>query len=443
MTTWCDAKTAVKVVKSGDRVYLQGRCSTPTQLIEALVGRGEELRDVELLSTLSFGPVPYTDPRWTGHFHVRSIFVGESEREAIDAGRASYAPVFFSSIPTLLKPGGPWHIDVALIQVSPPDKHGYCSLGPSVDVTREAVDYAHQIVALVNPQVPWAHGDSFVHVSQLDYAVKWDGPLHEVGQQTPNQMQREIGRHVGELIEDGATLQLGIGTIPDAILRTLTDRRDLGIHSEMFSDGVLDLVERGVITGARKTLDRGKLVASFLIGSRRLMDFLDDNPMVELRSLSYTNDIEVIRQFDHMVAINSALEVDLTGQVCAESIGTTQYSGVGGQVDFLQGAADAPHGRPVLAFPATAHAPQARAGNMPYELPSIDGQDSRIVPTLTPGSAVTTTRAHVHYVVTEYGRAMLFGRSTADRARLLISIAAPQFREPLERAAYDLNLLYR
>ena len=442
MTTWCDAKTAVQVVKSGDRVYLHGRCSTPTPLIEALVDRGEELQDVELLSTLTFGPVPYTDPRWTGHFSVRSIFAGAGEREAINAGRASYVPVFFSSIPTLLEPGGSWPIDVALIQVSPPDKYGYCSLGPSVDVTRAAVDHARQVVAIVNPQVPWAHGDSFVHISQLDYAVKWEGELHEVRQQAPNQMQREIGRYVADLIEDGATLQLGIGAIPDAILQALTDRRDLGIHSEMFSDGVLDLVERGVITGARKALDRGKMVASFLIGSRRLMDFLDDNPMVELRSLSYTNDIENIRQFDHMVAINSALEVDLTGQVCAESIGTTQYSGVGGQIDFLQGAGDAPHGRPVLAFPATARAPQARAGNMPYELPSIDGQVSRIVPILTPGSAVTTTRAHVHYVVTEYGRVMLFGRSTADRARMLISIAAPQFREQLERAAYELRLFH-
>src|SRR2546428_7415644 len=254
--------------------------------------------------------------------------------------------------------GGPWPIDVAFIQVSPPDKYGYCSLGPSVDATREAVDYARQVIALVNPQVPWAHGDSFVHVSQLDYAVKWEGPLHEVGQQPPNQMQREIGRHVAELIEDGATLQLGIGAIPDAILQALTDRRDLGIHSDMFSDGVLDLVEQGVITGARKTRDRGKMVASFVMGSRRLMDFLDDNPMIELRSISYTNDIENISQFDHMVAINSALEVDLTGQVCSDAMGTKHYRGGCGQTEFLQGAADALHGRPVLAFPATAHTPQ-------------------------------------------------------------------------------------
>ena len=443
MTIWCDAKAAVQVVESGNRVYLQGRCSTPTPLIEALVARGEELRDVELLTTLPFGPAPYADLRWVWHFHVRTVFVGESERAAVNAGRASYAPVFLSYVPTLLGPDGPWRIDVAFIQVSPPDKHGYCSLGPSVDATRAAVDHARQVVALVNPRVPRTHGDSFVHVSRLDYAVQWEGPLHEVERQAPDQTQLEIGRHVADLIEDGATLQLGIGAIPDAILQALTNRRDLGVHGEMFSDGVLDLVDRGVITGARKTRDRGKIVASFVVGSRRLLDFLDDNPMVELRSTAYTNDPQTIRQFDHMVAVNSALQVDLTGQVCAESIGTVQYSGVGGQIDFLRGAALAPHGRPILALPATARTTKESAGNMPYELPSMEGQVSRIVPILTPGAAVTTTRSHVHYVVTEYGTVMLLGLSLEERARSLIAIAAPQFREPLERAAYDLHLLYR
>ncbi len=445
MTTWCDARTAVQVVESGNRVYLQGMSSTPTPLIEALVTRGEELRDVELLTGLPFGPSPYTDPRWVGHFHVRTVFVGESERAAVNDGRASYVPVFLSYIPTLLAPGGPWPIDVALIQVSPPDKHGYCSLGPSVDVTRATVDHAHQVVALVNPRVPRTHGDSFVHVSRLDHAVQWEGPLHEVGRQAPDQTQMEIGRRVADLIEDGATLQLGIGAIPDAVLQTLTDRRDLGIHTEMFSYGVLDLVERGVITGARKTRDRGKIVASFVVGSRRLMDFLDDNPMVELHPTSYTNDPQTIRQFDHMVAVNSALQVDLTGQVCAESIGTAQYSGVGGQMDFMRGAALAPHGRPILALPATARAPKTGGETLPhpYALTPADGQVSRIVPILTPGAAVTTTRAHVHYVITEYGTAMLLGRSLAERARSLIALAAPQFREQLERAAYELHLLYR
>jgi len=333
MTTWCDASTAaVQVVESGNNVYLQGMSLTPTPLIEALVARGEELQDVELLTALPFGPVPYTDPRWVGHFHVHTPFVGASEREAVNAGRASYAPVFLSYVQTLLAPDAPWRIDVAFIQVSPPDKQGYCSLGPSVDATRAAVDYARQVVALVNPRVPRTLGDSFVHVSRLDYAVQWEGPLHEVGRQAPDQTQQELGRHVAGLIEDGATLQLGIGAIPDAVLQALTDRRDLGIHSEMFSDGVLDLVERGVITGARKTIDRGKIVASFVVGSRRLLDFLDDNPMVELRSTAYTNDSKNIRQFDHMVAINSALQMDLTGQVCAESIGSAWaiHSGTAG-----------------------------------------------------------------------------------------------------------------
>src|SRR5438477_8432162 len=442
MTTWCDAKTAVQVVKSGDRVYLHGRHSTPTPLIEALVARGEELQDVELLSTLSFGPVPYTDPRWTGHFYVRSIFVGASEREAISAGRASYAPAFLYTIPKLFMPGGPYPLDVAFIQVSPPDKHGYCSLGPSVDFTRAAVDHARQIVALVNPSVPRTYGHSFVHVSRLDYAVKWEGPLYDVKGEPPDETQRVIGRYVGELIEDGATLQLGIGAIPDAALQTLTDRRDLGIHSEMFSDGVIDLVERGVITGARKTRDRGKMVACFLMGSRRLMDFIDDNPMVKMYPVTYTTDPQIVRQFDHFVSVNSALQVDLTGQVCAESIGTLQYSGVGGQMDFMRGAALAPHGRAILALSATARAPKTSAGTPPskYALTPVDGQISRIVPTLMPGAAVTTTRAHVQYVVTEYGTALLLGLSLAERARSLIAIAAPQFREQLERAAYDLHL---
>src|SRR2546422_10600129 len=442
MTTWCDAKTAVQVVESGNRVFLGGMVVTPTPLIEALVARGEELRNVEIITALVIGPAPYTDPRWVGHFHVRTCFVSAFDRAAVNAGRVSYIPVFLSSIPKLFMPGGPYPLDVAFIQVSPPDKHGYCSLGPSVDFTRTAVDHARQVVALVNPSVPRTYGHSFVHVSRLDYAVKWEGPLYDVKGEPPNETQRVIGRHVGELIEDGATLQLGIGAIPDAALQTLTDRRDLGIHTEMFSDGVLDLVEQGVITGARKVRDRGKLVTCFVMGSRRLMDFLDNNPMVAMHPVSYTNDPQIIRQFDHFVSVNSALQVDLTGQVCAESVGANQYSGVGGQMDFMRGAALAPHGRPILALSATTRAPKTRRESFshPYALDPIDGQISRIVPILTPGAVVTTTRAHVHYVVTEYGTAMLLGLSLAERARSLIAIAAPQFREPLERAAYDFHL---
>jgi 4-hydroxybutyrate CoA-transferase len=442
MTTWCDTETAVKAVSSGNRVFVQGACATPTPLIEALVARGEELRDVELVHLHTYGPTPYTDERWRGHFMLRALFVGENVRQAANSGRASYAPVFLADVPALFAPGGELPIDVAFVQVTPPDPHGYCSLGSSVDSARSAVDNAKVVVALVNPQVPRTHGDSFIPVERLDYAVRWDAPLYRVERKMPDDVQTLIGRHVAELVEDGATLQLGIGAIPDAVLQALTDRRDLGVHSEMFSDGVLDLVESGVITGARKPLDRGKIVSSFVVGSQRLLDFINDNPMVELHPSDYTNDTRIIRQFDHMVAINSAIQVDLTGQVCAESIGTRLYSGVGGQMDFLRGAALAKSGKPIIALPATARMPHASGIKASRELlEPVDGLVSRIVPVLTPGAAVTTSRAHVHYIATEYGVAALHGHDLAERARSLIAIAAPQFREELERAAYELRLL--
>ena len=450
MVAWGTAREAVQVVLSGQRVFVQGACATPTALLEALVERGEELRDVEIMHLHTYGPTAYTDDRWAGHFSLRALFVAENTRAAVNAGRASYAPVFLSDIPALFAQGNDLSVDVAFIQVSPPDAHGYCSLGPSVDVTRAAVDAAPCVVALVNPHIPRTHGDSFVHVSQLTYAVAWDGPLYEIERKAPNTAQLRVGQYVSELIEDGATLQLGIGAIPDAVLQALADRHDLGIHSEMFSDGVLDLVEKGVITGTRKTLDRGKIVASFVVGTRRLLDFIDDNPMVEMRPADYTNNSHTIRQFEHMVAVNSAIQVDLTGQVCAESLGPTLFSGVGGQMDFLRGAALALRGRPIIALPATAHVATAA---VPAGSPSggalfasseaiapIDGLTSRIVPMLTPGSAVTTSRAHVHYVVTEYGIAKLHGRDLAERARSLISVAAPEFRDQLERAASRFHL---
>ncbi len=443
MTTWCDVDTAVQAVQSGNRVFLHGGCVTPTPLTEALVERGSELRDVEITHLHTYGPAPYTDARWAGHFSTRALFVGENIREAARQGRVSYTPLFLSDIPALFEETGDLPIDVAFLQVSPPDKHGFCSLGSSVDVTRSAVDHAKIVVALVNPSVPRTHGDSFVHVSRLDYAVRWDLPIYEVERKEPNETQCAIGRQVAELIEDGATLQLGIGAIPDAVLQALADRRDLGIHTEMFSDGVLDLVERGVITGANKALDEGKIVASFVVGSRRLLDFIDDNPMVELRPSDYTNNTMIIRQFNHMVAVNSAIQVDLTGQVCAESIGTQLYSGVGGQMDFMRGAALSRHGRPIIALPATAHVPPSGFNGFEHlALAPVDGLISRIVPVLALGAAVTTSRAHVQYVVTEYGTAALHGRNLAERAHALINIAAPQFREGLERAAYDLHLLH-
>lgn len=442
MTIWCDKETAVQIVESGNRVFVQGACATPSPLIEALVARGEELHNVELTHLHTYGPTPYTDERWRGHFSLRALFVGENIREAVNAGRASYVPVFLSDIPMLFAKDGVLPVDVAFIHVSPPDEHGYCSLGSSVDVTRAAVDNAEHIVALVNPYMPRTHGDSFLHISQIECAVHWDGPLYEVESRKPNETQLQIGRHVAGLIDDGATLQLGIGAIPDAVLRALYDRRDLGVHSEMFSDGILDLVERGVITGARKNIDREKIVASFVVGSRTLLDFIDDNPAVEMHPNDYTNNSQIIRQFDHMVAINSAIQVDLTGQVCAESIGTRLYSGVGGQMDFMRGAAMSRRGRPIIALPATAKAPAGNeAGTSSSMLAPVNGEISRIVPILATGAAVTSSRAHVHYVVTEYGVAALHGRSLAERAHSLIEIAAPQFRESLERAAYELHLI--
>jgi acyl-CoA hydrolase len=443
MTEWCDARQAVSVVSSGQRVFVQGACATPTPLIEALAERKDELHAVEITHLHTYGPTPYLD---SGHFSLRALFVSENTRAAANTGQASYTPVLLSDVPALFRSRQGLPIDVALIHVSPPDQHGYCSLGPSVDVTRAAVDTATYVIALVNPHMPRTHGDSFIHISRVHAAVHHDGPLYYVERQKPNATQPRIGRHVADLVEDGATLQLGIGAIPDAVLQALRDRSDLGIHSEMFSDGVLDLIERGVITGARKEVDRGVITASFVVGTRRLMAFIDDNPAVQLRPTDYTNDTRVIRQFERMVAINSAIQVDLTGQVCAESIGTRIYSGVGGQMDFLRGASLAPQGRPIIALPATARAPAPDAAGM-LSLPSSldiaphDGLVSRIVPILSPGAAVTTSRAHVHFVVTEYGVAALHGCDLAERARKLIAIAAPAFQEPLERAARALRLI--
>ncbi len=355
MTQWGSVEEAVQHVASGNRVFVQGACSTPTPLIQALVER-RDLRDVEIVHLHTYGATPYTEDPFADRFHLRALFVADNTREAVNAGRASYVPLFLHDIPPLMASGRNLCPDVAFVQVSPPDAHGFCSLGPSVDVARAAVDHARVIIALVNPRVPRTHGDAFVPLDRITFAVRHDAPLYEALSKEPDATQHQIGRNVATLIEDGATLQLGIGAIPDAVLQELRDRRDLGIHSEMFSDGVVDLVERGVITGARKNRDRGKIVASFVIGSQRLLAFLNDNPMIEMHPVDYTNDTALIGQFEHMVAINSAIQVDLTGQVCAESIGTRIYSGVGGQMDFLSGAARSPRGRPIIAMPATARA---------------------------------------------------------------------------------------
>jgi acyl-CoA hydrolase len=377
---------------------------------------------VELVHLHTLGAAPYAAPELAARFRHRALFVGANVREAVQAGRADFVPVFLSDIPDLFRTGR-LPLDVALLNVSPPDAHGFCSLGTSVDVAKAAAESARVVIAQVNAAMPRSLGDSFVHVSRFDAIVEVDEPPLAEAPATPSPVDEAIGRHVAGLVEDGATLQMGIGAIPNAVLAELTGHRDLGVHTEMFSDGVVSLVKIGVISGARKPVHRGKVVASFVVGTAQTYRFVDDNPAVELHPCDYTNDTALIRRHVAMTAINSALEVDLTGQVCADSLGPRIYSGVGGQMDFMRGAALADRGKPIIALPATAKR----------------GALSRIVPALTPGAGVTTTRAHVHYVVTEYGVADLHGKSLRERARALIGLAAPQFREGLERAAHDLG----
>jgi len=421
---WCTADEAVRAVESGHRIYIQGACAFPQALVDALMRRAFELRDVELVHLHSNGTAPYVRPEYEGHFRHRALFVGPNVREAVDAGRATYLPIFLSDVPDLFR-SGRMHLDVALLHISPPDQHGYCSLGTSVDSCRAALEAASIRIAQVNPQMPRTLGESFLHVSELTYLVAVDEPLPEITASPITHVHRSIGGHIADLVPDGATLQLGIGGIPDAVLSQLVDKRDLGIHSEVISDGVVDLVERGVITGAKKTLNRGKIVSAFLNGTRRLFDFVDDNPMMEMRPIDYTNDTRNILRIDQMIAINSAIEIDLTGQVCAESIGSMIYSGVGGQMDFMRGAALSKGGKPIIALSATAKGDEI----------------SRIVPILRPGAGVTTSRSHMHYVVTEYGVTNLHGLDLNERARALIDLAHPKFRDELRHAAAELHLL--
>ncbi|MBI3977698.1 MAG: acetyl-CoA hydrolase/transferase family protein [Chloroflexi bacterium] len=415
---WVDPAEAVAVVESGWRVFVQGGCSTPTALVEALTARGRALSNVEVVHIHTEGPAPYVSPELAGHFRHRALFIGSNVRSAINEGFADYSPVFLSDIPALFQ-SGRLPLDVALLHLSPPDAHGYCSFGLSVDCSKAAAESARIVIAQINPQMPRTLGDSFLHLSQIDYAVAVDAPPYTLRPEPVDEVARRIGECAAGLVEDGATLQIGIGAIPNAVLAALHGRSDLGVHSEMFSDGVLDLVEAGVITGARKTLHPRKIVATFLMGSRHLYEFVHDNPAVEMRPVEYTNDTRIIRQQHKMTAINSALQIDLTGQVCAESIGLRLYSGVGGQMDFLRGAALAVDGKPIIALPSTA----------------LGGRASRIVPTLPAGAGVTTTRAHVHYVVTEYGVANLHGLSLRERAGRLIELAHPDFRPELRALA--------
>jgi 4-hydroxybutyrate CoA-transferase len=418
------AEEAVKIIKSNQRLYLGGGAGVPHRLLDALVGRASELRDVEMVHVLTFGGAPHLAPEHAQSFRHRALFIGENARQAVQQGRADFMPVFLSEIPNLFR-NGILPIDVALIMVSPPDEHGFCSFGAEVGCTKPAAQSAKIVIAEINRRMPRVLGDSFIHVSKLTYTVEVDYMLPEAIQGGTSEAHRGIGKHIVDMIPDGATLQLGIGSIPDAVLAQLGDKRDLGIHTELFSDGVIDLVNRGIITNDKKTLHPGKIVSGFLFGSQKLYDFAHDNAMIELHPTDYVNDPFIIAQNDNMISINSAIEVDLTGQVCADSIGPAIYSGIGGQVDFVRGASRSRGGKPIIALPATAK----------------DGALSRIVPQLKPGSGVVTSRGDVHYVVTEYGIASLYGKSVRERVRALIAIAAPQFREELERYAKQNNYI--
>ena len=417
MSRIVSAEEAVSVIRSGARVFLHSVAAAPRRLIEAMTARAPELRVVEIVSLHTEGPAPYAEPELAKSFRVNALFVGPNVRRAVEEGRADYLPVFLSEVPSLFR-SGILPLDVALVHVSPPDRHGFCSLGVSVGVSRAAVQTARTVIAQVNPRMPRSHGDGLIHVDQIDYMVEVDEPIHEAPRHEVSDVERAIGRHCAELVDDGATLQLGIGAIPQATLAALGDHHRLGIHTEMISDGVVDLVEKGVITGEAKRVHPGKIVAGFALGTKRLYDFLDDNPLVAMLDMAYVNDTEVIRRNPKVTAINSAIEVDVTGQVCADSIGDRQYSGVGGQMDFIRGAALSEGGKPIIALPS-----QTSSG------------ESRIVSVLKPAAGVVTTRAHVHFVVTEHGIADLFGKNLRQRAQALIAIAHPQHRDALAAEA--------
>jgi len=411
---------ALELVKSGDRVFVHGSAATPILLINTLLNRAGAIRDVELVSISTYGDVNWNRPEVLDSFYLNSLFVSANIRDWVNGDRGDYVPVFLSEIPTLFEKKI-LPLDVALVQVSPPDVHGYCTLGTSVDAALSAVRNAKIVIAQVNPRMPRVHGDGILHISQITAMVWEESELIELDYSTKaDDISKKIGQIIACLIEDGSTIQVGIGAIPDAVLNSLYGHKGLGLHTEMFSDGVVGLVEKGVITNEHKKIERGKIISSFVLGTRKVYDFVHDNPYVNLMDVSFVNDADVIRRNPKVVAINSAIEIDLTGQVCADSIGTYQYSGIGGQMDFMRGASLSEGGKPIIA------------------LPSVTNHGlSRIVPMLKEGAGVVTTRGHVHYVATEYGVVNLYGRNMDQRARLLISIAHPGHREMLERAYYE------
>ena len=410
---------AISHVKSNQNVYIQGAAMTPNFLINELCKNHKELDHVNLVHMHTEGNAPYTEEPYRTSFKTTSCFVGANVRKAINSGYGDYIPIFLSEIHQLFR-RNIIPLDVAFIQVSPPDQHGYCSLGTSIDVTIPAIETAKIVIAQINRHVPRTHGDGIIHVSKINYAVEVDEPIHCSEMKPPTELEHSIGKHVAGLVEDGATLQMGIGGIPNVVLDNLVNHKDLGIHTEMFSDGILKLVESGALTGAKKKVKPGKIVSCFAVGSQKLYDFLDNNPVIHLKEAAYTNDTAVIRRNPKVTAINSAIEIDLTGQVCADTIGMYQFSGVGGQMDFIRGASLSEGGKAIIA------------------MPSITNKgESKIVPFLKEGAGVTTTRAHVHYIATENGVVDLYGKSLKQRAKALISIAHPDHQENLEKQAFE------
>ena len=413
------AEDAVNHIQSGNRVVVAHACGEPSYLLDVMVANAKAYKDVEIVHMVAMGKAEYCKPEYAENFRHNAFFVGGTSRDAIAEGRGDFTPSFFFEVPRQFSSTMP--VDVAMVMVTPPDENGMCSLGVSVDYTLEAVKQAKLVIAQVNPQMPWTGPYSLVSVKDLDCIVEHEAPIIELKPPKIGDIEKAIGEHCASLVPDGATLQLGIGAIPDAVLLFLKHKKDLGIHSEMFSDGVVDLYQKGVITGANKRLDKGKMVAAFLMGSKKLYDFVDDNPDVPMRTVDYVNNPAVICQNPKVVSINSCLQVDFNGQVNSESMGTKQFSGIGGQLDYVRGAAMCPDGKAILAMPSTAK----------------HGEVSRIVPVFEPGTTVTTTRTDVHYIVTEYGIANLRAKSLRERARLLINIAHPKFRDQLWEAYYE------
>lgn len=419
-TKYCaTAAEAVQIIQSGHRVFLHTAAATPARLVEAMTDRHAELKNVEIVAAHTEGPAPYTDDQYADSFNVSAFFVGQNIRKAVQRGRVHYIPIFLSEIPTLFT-SGKMPLDVAMVTVSKPNSKGFCSLGCSVDISNAAVDTAKYVIAQVNPNMPFVHGNGIIHMDKITHYIEVDDPIYEIPPAAPTDIELKIGRNVAELIDDGCTLQMGIGGIPNAVLHSLTDHKDLGVHSEMISDGVVDLYEKGVITGMKKTVNFGKIIAGFAFGSRRLYDFIDENPIVNMMDVSYVNDTRTIRMHPNFIAINSAIEIDILGQVCADSIGTRQYSGVGGQMDFVRGATLSEGGKAILALPSR-----------------TNKGIQRIVPTLNLGASVVTTRAHVQYVATEYGVADLYAQNLKERIKRMITIAHPDDRETLAQQAHE------